>query len=126
MRVVVRFFVVEVLFAVLPATGLTVVLLPVFGANLLLVVFAGVLVTVVFAVVFAGVLLAVREAGFATGFAAEVEVLRAVVFVAAEASISGLVFRDGSVARTCLIAVVCSWSVIRNSWWPSRLATKYR
>ena len=92
------------LFVVLPATGLTVVLAAVFGANLLLVVFAGVLLTVVLA----GVLLAVREDNFAAGFAAEVEVLRAAVFVAADASISGLVFLDGSVARTCLIAVVCS------------------
>jgi hypothetical protein len=126
-RVVVRFFVVEVLFAVLPARGLTVVLLPVFGASLLLVVLAGVLVTVVFAVVLAGVLLAVREAGFVAGFAAGVDALRAGVFVAvADASIMGFVFLDGSVARTCLIAVVCSWRVIRNSWWPSRLATKYR
>ena len=112
MRVVVRFFVVAVLFVVFLGAGLTVVLLAVFGANLLLVTFAGVLLTVVLAVVFAGVLLAVREAGFAAG----VDALRAGIFVAvADASIMGFVFLDGSVARTCLIAVVCSWSVIRNS-----------
>ena len=32
----------------------------------------------------------------------------------------------GIAARTCLIALVCSSSVILNSWCPSRLATKYK
>jgi hypothetical protein len=72
------------------------------------------------AVVFAGVLLAVRG----SGFTAEGDALRAVVFDSADASINGFVFLDGSVARTCLIALACSSSVILNSWWPSRLATK--
>jgi len=35
----------------------------------------------------------------------------------------GMVFGFG-VARTCLIALVCSCRVVRNSWWPSRPATK--
>ena len=32
----------------------------------------------------------------------------------------------GIVARTSRTASVCCSSVMRNSWWPSRLATKYR
>jgi len=46
--------------------------------------------------------------------------------VEAMASIRGAGFLTGIVARICLMAVVCSSSVIRNSWWPSLLATKYR
>ncbi|HEY2037281.1 MAG TPA: hypothetical protein VGG96_09725, partial [Steroidobacteraceae bacterium] len=42
------------------------------------------------------------------------------------ASIRGAGLRVGAVARTCLTAVVCSSSVVRNSWCPSGLATKYR
>jgi hypothetical protein len=42
------------------------------------------------------------------------------------ANIRGAGFLAGIVARICLMAVVCSSSVIRNSWWPSLLATKYR
>ena len=125
MRVVVRFFVDVVLLAAFRGTGLTVVLAAVL-ADTPVVAFAGALLAVVFAAVLADALLAVREAGLAAGFAAGVDALRAAVFVAADASISGLVFFGGSVARTCLIAVVCSSSVVRNSWWPSRLATKYR
>ncbi len=46
--------------------------------------------------------------------------------VEAIASIRGTGFFAGIVARICLMAVVCSSSVIRNSWCPSLLATKYR
>jgi hypothetical protein len=44
----------------------------------------------------------------------------------AVASIRGAGFFAGIAARICLMALVCSSSVIRNSWWPSLLATKYR
>jgi hypothetical protein len=40
------------------------------------------------------------------------------------ASIRSAGFFLGAAARTCLMALVCSSSVIRNSWWPSRVATK--
>ena len=110
-------------FTVVLLVGFTVVLLAGVAVRLLVgfavtlpVVFAGVLL----AVVLAGVLLVVLE----TGFAAAGDALPAVAFVSAEASINGFVFLDGSVARTCLIALACSSSVILNSWWPSRLATK--
>jgi hypothetical protein len=46
--------------------------------------------------------------------------------VEAMASSRGAGFLAGIVARICLMAVVCSSSVMRNSWWPSLLATKYR
>jgi hypothetical protein len=70
---------------------------------------------------FVAVLFAVtREAGLLPDFAA----LRAGVVGAADASMSGLAFFGRTVARTCLIAFACCSSVIRNSWWPSRLATK--
>jgi hypothetical protein len=46
--------------------------------------------------------------------------------VDAIASIRGIGFLAGIVARICLMAVVCSLSVMRNSWWPSLVATKYR
>jgi riboflavin transporter FmnP len=49
-----------------------------------------------------------------------------VLFVDAIANIRGAGFLAGLVARTSRIALVCSSSVIRNSWWPSLLATKYR
>lgn len=114
MRAVERFLVVAVLLVVFLGVGLTVVLDVVFAATLL-----GVLVELLLAVVFAAVLLTVRAAGFAVD-AAELRVVTG----AADASIKGFVFFDGSVARTCLIALACSSSVILNSWWPSLLATK--
>jgi hypothetical protein len=49
-------------------------------------------------------------------FAAVVRDVAATFFLAAAA--------DAFTARTCLIALECSWSVILNSWWPSELATK--
>lgn len=85
--------------------------------TVLLTVFAGILV-----VVRAEVLPALREAVVVGRLA----VLRPEVPVEARASIRGAGFFLGLVARTCLIALVCSSSVIRNSWWPSRVATKYR
>ena len=81
----------------------------------LLVVFAEVLV-----VAFAGALLALVFAGV---LLADFVAVRLAAAGAADASISGF-FLDRAVARTCLIAFTCSSSVIRNSWWPSRLATK--
>ena len=101
-------------FTVVLVVGFTVVLLADVAVRLLVglavtlpVVFAGVLL----GVVLADVLLAVFE----TGLAAAGDVLPAVVFVSADASINGFVFLDGSVARTCLIALACSSSVILNS-----------
>jgi hypothetical protein len=85
--------------------------------------------------VFAGVLLVVREATLLDPLGAvrvedalldPVAVLRPAGEVAI-ASIRGAgCFFFGIVARTCLMAVVCSSRVILNSWCPSRLATKYR
>jgi hypothetical protein len=73
--------------------------------------------------VLAGVLLVEREGVLADRLAA----LRPNAPVEAIASIRGAgFFFAGVAARTCLIALVCSSSVIRNSWWPSGLATKYR
>ena len=72
--------------------------------------------------VFAGVLLAVRE-GVLAGEIAE---FRVAVPGDAIASMRGGDFFAGIDARTCLMAVVCCSSVIRNSWWPSGVATKYR
>jgi hypothetical protein len=115
-RVVVRFLVAVVLLVDFLGVGFTVVLLAGFAATLL-----PVFATVVLLLdAFEGVLLTVRVAGLL----ADLPALPLAVLVAADASINGFVFFDGSVARTCLIAVVCSWSVIRNSWCPSRLATK--
>jgi hypothetical protein len=37
------------------------------------------------------------------------------VVVAADATLNGFVFFGGAAARTCLIALTCSSSVIRNS-----------
>ena len=79
----------------------------------LLAVFAGVLLTL------ADVLLTVFVVGLldvallATGFVG-----------VAIASMRGLAFTGGMLARTCRTAVVCCSSVFRNSWWPSLLATK--
>jgi hypothetical protein len=44
--------------------------------------------------------------------------------VVAIASMRGAGFLAGIVARTCLTALVCCLSVMRNSWCPSRVATK--
>jgi hypothetical protein len=70
--------------------------------------------------VFTGVLVGVCEVllvGRLTSLRPDVEAI---------ANIRGAGFLAGIVARICLMAVVCSSSVIRNSWWPSLLATKYR
>ena len=98
-----------------------------FGAVLTAVLLAGfavallvVLALVLLAVAFTGAFVAAFTAGLVVGLAE----LRADRLVAADASINGFVFRAGALARTCRIAFVCSCSVIRNSWWPSRLATK--
>src|SRR3954471_6178401 len=48
------------------------------------------------------------------------------VGVPAIASIRGAGFLAGAAARTCRTALVCSSRVVRNSWCPSGLATKYR
>ena len=73
--------------------------------------------------VLAGVLLVAGEGVLVDRLAA----LRPDVLFEAIASMRGAgFFFAGVTARTCLIALVCSSSVIRNSWWPSGLATKYR
>ena len=72
--------------------------------------------------VFAGVLLPPREDVLAD----ETGELRVAVPGDAIASMRGAGFLAGIAARTCLTAFVCSSSVIRNSWWPSAVATKYR
>ena len=78
---------------------------------------------VVLLTVFAGVLLAEREGVLLDRLAA----LGLFAPVEAIASIRGAgFFFAGIEARICLMAVVCSSSVMRNSWWPSLLATKYR
>ena len=89
---------------------------PVDFETVLLTVFAGILVVV------RAALPALREAVVVDRVAA----LRPEVPVEARATIRGAGFFLGVVARTCLIALVCSSSVIRNSWWPSLVATKYR
>ena len=89
---------------------------PVDFETVLLTVFAGILVVVRTA------LPALREAVVVDRLAA----LRPEVPVEARATIRGAGFFLGVVARTSRIALVCSSSVIRNSWCPSRVATKYR
>ena len=84
----------------------------------LLVDFFGAAFTAVFVAGFGVTLLVVLAGAFVV-----------VVFVerlvgAADANIKGFVFFGGAFPRTCLIAFTCSVSVIRNSWWPSRVATK--
>jgi hypothetical protein len=118
-----RFFVVSVRMVVFFGAVLTGVFLAVLAVVLL----AGFAVALL--VVLAVVLLAVAFTGafvaaFAAGLVVDLAVLRADRLFAADASINGVVLRAGALARTCLIAFVCSWSVIRNSWCPSRLATK--
>ncbi len=69
----------------------------------------------------AGVLLVARDAGL---FGAAEAVVRDDPPAGAIASIRGAGLFRGDSARTCLIALVCCSSVIRNSWWPSGVATK--
>jgi hypothetical protein len=107
-RVEERFFVVVVCPVDFLAVGLTVLLVD--------------LETVLLAV-FAGVLADERADVLLDGVAA----LRVDAPVDAIASIRGAgFFFTGVTARTCRMALVCCSSVIRNSWWPSGLATKYR
>jgi hypothetical protein len=68
--------------------------------------------------VFAGVFVARADVRVALELFAAVtlgELADAVVLVGAIASIRGVVFFGGAVARTCRIAVACSSSVVRNS-----------
>jgi hypothetical protein len=92
-------------------------------AGVLTLVLAAVALLTVLAGAFAAVLVAF--AVVRAGALLESEALRLDDFAAgAIASIRGCVFFAGFVARTCLTALVCCSSVIRNSWCPSRLATK--
>ena len=92
--------------------------------------FAGVL-ALVFAeldlAVLAGALLVVRDdllvARGAVLALADADLLADDGVAIASMRVGGLL---GIVARTSLTASVCCSSVMRNSWWPSRLATKYR
>jgi len=93
--------------------------------------FAGVLL-LVFAeldlpAVLAGALLVVRDdllvARGAVLAPADADLLADDGVAIASMRVGGLL---GIVARTSLTASVCCSRVMRNSWWPSRVATKYR
>jgi hypothetical protein len=84
-----------------------------FGAAFVVVRLVGLAIDLL--VVFDEVLLIVFAAGFVAALLADFALAAAGFIVAADASMSGLVFFGGAVARTCLIALACCSSVTRNS-----------
>jgi hypothetical protein len=91
------------------------VLVDFFGTAFVVVLVVG--LTVDLLVAFAEVLLVVDlETGLVATLLPDFGAVTDGLMVAADASMSGLVFLVEAVARTCLIAFACCSSVTRNSW----------